>query len=566
MKKLLFASLALIAGLSFSSFAQDAATAKLEKTEAVVATEIAVPDASGLSRIFIVGDSTASPFNDPYYIPRFGFGTKVQDYLDSSKAAVVNLAVSGRSSTSFISDPGSAKNYDLLKKNIRKGDYLIIAFGHNDEKLEAERYTDPNAGKDDAGSFQNSLYYNYVKLAQDAGATPILVTPIVRMSKTGEYTGSVVHVTTGDEKFPGGDYPEAIRDLGAELKIVVADQTENTKALYEKVGADAKKFHAMTGSKEASLDTTHLNAYGAAVVAKMLVEDIASKDATFKGFLVANLPEPTYNLEALKNPSYVEPGFGAPSEKSSVFVTKDPWWGSAFGNIGGATNASNPEYFGIEETETGVIMHSGKKDGSKDVGKIASSEDGILFYFQKLPIDKDFTIKATAKVLNFKSNNQVSFGLMARDNVLIDENVAGFNSNYVAAAPLKVKNENWSAGYARIDAALNENEHVVESVPVKDTVVDLSIVKKGSEFTVKYGKEEPVTYEINLGEFDKENMYVGAFTSRNCYVEFTNLSLSYAGSGSAGGAGASKAIIIVIIVFVLAALCFIVLKKKKNTK
>ena len=211
-------------------------------------------------------------------------------------------------------------------------------------------------------------------------------------------------------------------------------------------------------------------------------------------------------------------------------------------------------------------MHSGKKDGSKDVGKIASSEDGILFYFQKLPIDKDFTIKATAKVLNFKSNNQVSFGLMARDNVLIDENVAGFNSNYVAAAPLKVKNENWSAGYARIDAALNENEHVVESVPVKDTVVDLSIVKKGSEFTVKYGKEEPVTYEINLGEFDKENMYVGAFTSRNCYVEFTNLSLSYAGSGSAGGAGASKAIIIVIIVFVLAALCFIVLKKKKNTK
>ena len=164
MKKLLFASLALIAGLSFSSFAQDAATAKLEKTEAVVATEIAVPDASGVSRIFIVGDSTASPFNDPYYIPRFGFGTKVQDYLDSSKAAVVNLAVSGRSSTSFISDPGSAKNYDLLKKNIRKGDYLIIAFGHNDEKLEAERYTDPNAGKDDAGSFQNSLYYNYVKL------------------------------------------------------------------------------------------------------------------------------------------------------------------------------------------------------------------------------------------------------------------------------------------------------------------------------------------------------------------------------------------------------------------
>ena len=564
MKKFLAASLALLAGLSFSVFAQDAATAKLEKTEAVVATEIAVPDASGLSRIFIVGDSTASPFNDPYYIPRYGFGTKLQDYLDPAKAAVVNLAVSGRSSISFISDPGSAKNYELLKASIRKGDYLIIAFGHNDEKLETERYTDPNMGKDDAGSFMNSLYVNYVKLAQDAGATPILVTPIVRFSPKLEYSGSVVHITTGDEKFPGGDYPEAIRDLGKELNIVVADQTANTKALYEKEGKEAKKFHAMTGSKEASLDSTHLNAYGAAVIAKMLAEDIASKDATFKSFLVASLPTPSYSLDALKNPEYIEPGYGAPTEKSSIFTTKDPWWGSAFGNIGGAGKAADPKLYEIEETETGVIMHSGEKNGGKDTGKIASSEDGILFYFQKLPIDKDFTIKATAKVLNIKSNNQVSFGLMARDNVIIDDSIAGINSNYVAAAPLKIKNENWAAGFARIDTVLNENEHVSESVPAKDTVVELSIVKKGGEFTVKYGKEEPVTYTPNLGEYDKENMYVGAFTCRNAYVEFTNLSLEYDGAGSAGG---SKVPLIIIIcaVLVCAACCAcVVLKKKKN--
>ena len=419
-------------------------------------------------------------------------------------------------------------------------------------------------GKDDAGSFMNSLYVNYVKLAQDAGATPILVTPIVRFSPKLEYSGSVVHITTGDEKFPGGDYPEAIRDLGKELNIVVADQTANTKALYEKEGKEAKKFHAMTGSKEASLDSTHLNAYGAAVIAKMLAEDIASKDATFKSFLVASLPTPSYSLDALKNPEYIEPGYGAPTEKSSIFTTKDPWWGSAFGNIGGAGKAADPKLYEIEETETGVIMHSGEKNGGKDTGKIASSEDGILFYFQKLPIDKDFTIKATAKVLNIKSNNQVSFGLMARDNVIIDDSIAGINSNYVAAAPLKIKNENWAAGFARIDTVLNENEHVSESVPAKDTVVELSIVKKGGEFTVKYGKEEPVTYTPNLGEYDKENMYVGAFTCRNAYVEFTNLSLEYDGAGSAGG---SKVPLIIIIcaVLVCAACCAcVVLKKKKN--
>ena len=523
MKKILCAGLVLMAGISFA-FSQDAATAKLEKVEAVVATDIQIPDGKKLSRVFIVGDSTASPFNDPYYIPRFGFGTKVQDYLNPKKAAVVNLAVSGRSSKNFITDSGSGKNYTLLKENIRKGDYLLIAFGHNDEKLEDERYTNPNGNKDEAGSFQNSLYENYVKLAQDAGATPVLVTPIVRLNKDGKYEGNSVHVTSGDEKFPGGDYPKAIRDLGAEIKVTVVDQTENTKALYEKIGEEAKKFHAQTGSKEGSLDTTHLNAYGASVIAKMLVEDLAKKDKAFKK-LTRKAAEPKYDLETLKNPDFVEPGYGAPAMKSTNFDTKEPWWGSAFGNIGGASKAANPDLNEIEETSNGVIMHSGMKDGSKDSGKIASAEDGLLFYFQKLPVEKDFTLKATAKILYIKSNNQVSFGLMARDNVIIDDSIGGMNSNYAAAGAVKIKNENWTAGFARIDTVLNENPHAVEAVPAKDTTVALSITKKGDEFTVQYGKEAPVTYTVKLNEYDKENQYVGLYTSRCAYVEFTDISL-----------------------------------------
>lgn len=525
MKKSLSASLFLIAGCAFSTFAQDADTAKLEKNEAVVATDIQIPEGKKISRIFIVGDSTASPFNDPYYIPRYGFGTKVQDFLNPKKAAVVNLAVSGRSSKNFITDSGSGKNYDLLKGNIRKGDYLLIAFGHNDEKLEEERYTNPNGSKEDAGSFKNSLYENYVKLAQKAGATPILVTPIVRMSKEGKYEGNAVHFTKGSSEFPGGDYPQAIRDLAAEIKVTLVDQTANTKALYEKVGEEAKKYHAQTGSKEASLDTTHLNAYGAAVIAKMLVDDLAKKDKAFKK-LTKKAAEPVYDLDSLKHPDFVEPGYGAPAMKSVNFDTTDPWWASAFGNIGGSTKAANPDLNEIEETKNGVIMHSGMKDGSKDSGKIASGEDGILFYFQKLPVNQDFTITATAKILNIKSNNQVSFGLMARDNVIIDESIGGLNSNYAASGALKIANADaWTAGFARIDGVLNENPHVLEALPAKDTVVTLSITKRGEEFTVQYGKEAPVTYTLKLNEYDKENMYVGTYTSRNAYVEFTNISL-----------------------------------------
>ncbi|MCR5725703.1 MAG: hypothetical protein K6G80_11520, partial [Treponema sp.] len=466
-------------------------------------------------------------FNDPYYIPRYGFGTKVQDYLNGKKAAVVNLAVSGRSSLSFRTDAGSAKNYALLQQNIRKGDYLIIAFGHNDEKLEAERYTNPNGDKDTAGSFQNSLYENYVKLAQEAGATPVLVTPIVRLNKSGTYEGAVVHVTAGSSEFPGGDYPQAIRSLGSAVKVTVVDQTANTKALYEKLGAEAAKLHAQTGSKEASLDTTHLNAYGASVVAKLLVEDLAAKDKAFKKLTAKKLAEPVYDKEALVNKAYVEPGYGAPAAKSSNFETKEPWWGSAFGSIGGASKAANPDLNEIEETAGGVIMHSGMKDGSKDCGKIAGSEDGLLFYFQRLPVTADFTLKATAKIRNIKANNQVSFGLMLRDNVIIDTNAGGMNSTYVASGALKIANaDKWAAGFARIDTALQENPHAVEAVPAKDTVVELSLTKKGNAVTVQYGKEAPVTYTVDLTEYDKENMYAGVYTARCAYVEYSNLTLT----------------------------------------
>lgn len=526
MKKILAASLAFFAGFAFSLSAQDAATAALEKTEAVVATSIEIPSDKKISRIFIVGDSTGSPFNDvTYYIPRAGFGTKMQDYLNPEKAVVINYAVSGRSSTSFISDSGSGAYYSKIKENIRKGDYLIIAFGHNDEKLEAARYTNPNGSKEEAGSFKNSLYENYVKVAKDVGATPVLVTPIVRYNSGSIYEGTNVHITTGSSEFPGGDYPKAIRELGKELKISVVDQTANTKALYEKLMSDARKLHAQTGNKITSLDSTHLNAYGASVVAKMLVEDLAKKDKKFKSFVVKSPAEPVYDLASLKNPLYVEPGRGAPKEKSAVFKSTDPWWASCFGEIGGDEKISNKEYNEINETPNGVTMHSGFTNGGKDSGKIASNMDGINFYFQKLPVSADFTFTAKAKVLHIKKNNQVSFGAMVRDNVMIDVYQSGLATNYVAAGALKITNDNWTAEFARIDTALKETPHAVESVPEEGTVVNLFVEKKGNSVTVQYGKEAPVTYEIALDEADKDNIYVGVFTSRNAYVEFTNLSL-----------------------------------------
>ena len=62
------------------------------------------------STIWVIGDSTVLEFDDNYYYPRYGYGTQLQQYFDSSKYEVKNLALSGRSSKNYITN----SNYKTL--------------------------------------------------------------------------------------------------------------------------------------------------------------------------------------------------------------------------------------------------------------------------------------------------------------------------------------------------------------------------------------------------------------------------------------------------------------------
>ncbi|MDE7162230.1 MAG: hypothetical protein K2N65_05685, partial [Anaeroplasmataceae bacterium] len=161
--------------------------------------------------LFVVGDSTLASFADSYFYPRYGYGTQLGNYFDEA-ITVNNLALSGRSSKSFITED----NYTALKNTLKAGDYLLIGFGHNDEKSDdAARFTDASKPLTDSGSFKYSLYEYYIKLAIEKGATPILCTPIVRADKNNIYTASSGHVTST------GDYAQAIVELGQEKNVTV---------------------------------------------------------------------------------------------------------------------------------------------------------------------------------------------------------------------------------------------------------------------------------------------------------------------------------------------------------
>jgi lysophospholipase L1-like esterase len=92
--------------------------------------------AESVPRIFIAGDSTASDY-PPERAPRAGWGMALQSFFGPNRG-VHNHALSGRSSRSFI-EQGAL---DAIAGELRKGDVLLIQFGHNDEKIEdPTRYT-----------------------------------------------------------------------------------------------------------------------------------------------------------------------------------------------------------------------------------------------------------------------------------------------------------------------------------------------------------------------------------------------------------------------------------------
>ena len=522
MKKLMTFALAVFAGLSISVFALEKEIANNEKVEKVEAIT-SVSNKKG-TKIYVVGDSTFSAFSDPYFYPRYGIGTKLQDYLNPKKVEVINLAMSGRSSKSFLVE----SNYKTLVNNIKKGDYLIIGFGHNDEKTEEARYTNPNGSKEDKGSFKNSLYENYIKLALDKKATPILCTPIVRRAPGKAYEGSYVHVTQDTSEFKGGDYSKAIRELGKETGVLVVDNTAYTKELYESLGDDKTiKFHAWLGHKPGSVDNTHLNTYGASVLAYHVVREIEKANKNFAKFVEKNIAEPTEAI-LVQNPSYVVPVYTefSPADKSSVFVTTQPWFGSVFGDMGGIEKLSNTDLYEIVEDSGKVIMHSGTKDGKTSAGKIASGSDGLAFYFQQIPANKDFTLSATATVINATKNNQVSFGLMVRDDVYIDKYDNQVKSDYVAAGALGLaKGEDaWTDLFQRLDGDLKQTKVSKESFPAAGTKISLSITKEGDTYKVQYGKDVE-TFTAKLTEVDSKWVYAGLYTSRSAYIEYSDIKL-----------------------------------------
>ena len=203
--------------------------------------------------VFLCGNSTVvDNDNEPWaswgqMIPHF-FGTDV---------CIANYAESGESANTFI---GAGRLKKALSQ-MKKGDYLFMEFGHNDQKQKGP-------GKGAYYSFMTSLK-TFIDEARARGAHPVLVTPTQRRS-----FDSTGHIRDTHE-----DYPEAMLWLATKENIPLIDLNEMTRTLYEALGTETSKrafvhYPAGTypGQTKAFEDNTHFNPYGAYQIAQCVIE------------------------------------------------------------------------------------------------------------------------------------------------------------------------------------------------------------------------------------------------------------------------------------------------------
>lgn len=474
------------------------------------------------STMWVIGDSTVCGFNDSYFYPRYGYGTQLDGYFAEDRFEVQNLALSGRSSLSFLAE----ENYKILMDGMQNGDVLVIGFGHNDEKTETARYTNPNGDYKTVGSFANNLYENYIKPAQEKGVTVILCTPIVRRSATGEWKESELHITSTTGEFEGGDYPAAILQLGKDTNTAVVDMTALTKEVYDTLGAEETlNLHAWLSSKPGSVDNTHTNIWGAKYNAYLFAKAVKALNISGISEFVCNVeaaPEKAEHLVA--NPEYVEPVYDSSNlGKSELWADYGIFQGTVFGDVGGTPSSKNQTL----ETDENGNMHIAVANNK---GKISGSTDGIAMYYYRLPADASFILTADMTINAYDSNNQVAFGLMVRDAMYIDTNSKDYNGDSVNAAFSRLADMDSGVAlnncYARKDGKLMYGSSLSRAYQAGETVT-LTLSGTSDGYAGKIGEEEAVSggFDFKLTNFDEDYIYIGMFVARNADVTFSNIRL-----------------------------------------
>lgn len=216
--------------------------------------EITIEKVENIPTVYLLGDSTVC---DQPGEPYASWGQMLTAFF-KPEIAIANHAESGESLKSSF----GAKRLEKVLSLLKKGDYVFIQFGHNDEKEKGE-------GIGAMTTYKASLK-QYVAAIRAKGGVPVLITPMHR--RTFDADGKITN--------SHGDYPDAVRLAAKEENVALIDLNRMSKDFYEALGKEK------SGAAFKEGDGTHHNNYGAYELAKMIVEGIKTDKLPIAKFLI----------------------------------------------------------------------------------------------------------------------------------------------------------------------------------------------------------------------------------------------------------------------------------------
>ncbi|MCK8623221.1 rhamnogalacturonan acetylesterase [Prevotella sp. E13-27] len=293
-------------------------------------------DKERTTTIFMIGDSTMANKDISKGKKERGWGMALQCFFDDN-IVIDNHAVNGRSSLSFINEG----RWDAVLKKMKPGDYVIIQFGHNDEKPKADRHTDPGS------TFDYNLA-KFVRETREHGGTPILMNCVVRRNfakvapkndddealRNQTFADAPKLVESDSLVDTHGLYRVAPRDVAKRMNVHFVDANKITHDLEQGLGKEAsKKLHMwFLPGEEPSVpagkqDNTHYNIYGAHVVAGLLADALCEEIPILKKYRTdADMTVDSHGRgEYMKLSDAVEEALKDPKKATTIQILGGTW-------------------------------------------------------------------------------------------------------------------------------------------------------------------------------------------------------------------------------------------------
>lgn len=202
--------------------------------------------------VALIGDSTVCDY--PADSNKRGWGQMLPELL-APGVRVLNEAKGGASTKTFPADR-------WLRLRAAKPDIVLIQFGHNDSHAK-----DKPESTDAATDYCDNLR-RYIAEAREAGAEPILITPVRR--RTFRSNGAL-----SSELAP---YADAMKRVAEEQRVKLIDLHTTSGELYTRLGEEASTGFTPnlpdTADRPGLGDRTHFTSEGALAMAKLVAEGL----------------------------------------------------------------------------------------------------------------------------------------------------------------------------------------------------------------------------------------------------------------------------------------------------